>query len=238
MPDAGHQPLLVEDEGIDVLRDRRAGDRLADALIDDDDARPDADLEAVARVEIGERTVVHEEERVAEDLHAGLQAVGRRDGVVVANRLAALQQHAFADLPAEHEAGLDDVREDQHGRGLLAEQARRGVLRVETLQRLGRRRGSSSCRLAATASGACISATVAASSSTLPNTLIRVIGFILLSPDGGRDAPGKRRTAKQPRRTRAATGMNEGGTSPGRTISRPAMAAATASPRACHSGSR
>ena len=81
---AGHQPLLAEDECVDVLRERRAGDRLAHALIDDDDARPDAELEALALVEIGERAVVHEEERVAEDLDARLQPVGSRDGVVVA----------------------------------------------------------------------------------------------------------------------------------------------------------
>src|SRR5512143_763729 len=59
---AGHQALLAEDEGIDVLRERRAGDRLGESRIDHDDARSDAELEALALVEIGERAVVHEEE--------------------------------------------------------------------------------------------------------------------------------------------------------------------------------
>ena len=60
-----HQALLVEDEGVDVLRERRAGDRLALPLVHQDDARPDPDLPAVAPVEVLERLVVHQEERVA-----------------------------------------------------------------------------------------------------------------------------------------------------------------------------
>src|SRR6266567_1912754 len=125
--EAGHQPLLIEDEGIDVLGDRGAGERLADARVDDDDARADAELPAVAPVEIGERAVVHEEEGVTEDLDAGLQPVRRRDGVIIADGPAIREEHPFADLSPEHEAGLD----------LRTEQASRGVVRIEALERPG-----------------------------------------------------------------------------------------------------
>src|SRR2546425_316195 len=76
--DAGprHQAPLVEDEGVDVARERRAGDRFGDTLVDDHDAWTDADLETSARVEIVQRLVRHEEERVAERLQAGLQTFG------------------------------------------------------------------------------------------------------------------------------------------------------------------
>jgi len=47
------------------------------------------ELEAGARVEIRERAVVHEQERVAKEVDARLQAVGCRDGVVIGGWLAA-----------------------------------------------------------------------------------------------------------------------------------------------------
>src|SRR5262245_19212903 len=129
--DAGHQPLLIEDERIDVLRDRRAGERPGEARIDDHDARTDAEFEAAAPVEIGQRLVVHEEERIAEALDAGLEPVGRRHRVVVAGDLAVLLEHPVADLGSEHEAGLVDAREDENAPGLLAEEPGRGVRGVE-----------------------------------------------------------------------------------------------------------
>src|SRR5262249_19104035 len=63
--DPGHESLLIEDEGVDVARDRVAGDRFPESLVDDDDARTDAQLEPGGGVELLERRVVHEEERVA-----------------------------------------------------------------------------------------------------------------------------------------------------------------------------
>src|SRR5438046_943202 len=67
---AGHEALLVEDEGVDVARDRVAGDRPPDARVHHDEARTDADLEPAGRVELVESGVRHEEERVAELLGA------------------------------------------------------------------------------------------------------------------------------------------------------------------------
>src|SRR5262245_17817255 len=139
--DPGHETLLVEDEGVHVARDRVAGDGLPDALVDDDDARADAELETVGRVELVERGVVHEEERVAELLYARLEAVGRGDGVVVAGHLAVLAQHALTDLAPEHEAGLDDPRKDEDPRRLLPENLRARLLRVEITQGRGRLAG-------------------------------------------------------------------------------------------------
>src|SRR5437867_5422141 len=117
--DASHEALLVEDEGVDVARDRVAGDRLPDALVDDDEARTNADLEPVGRVELVERGVRHEEERVAELLHASLEAVRCGDGVVVGNHPAVLPESPFPDLAAEHEAGLDHRRKDEDHLRLL-----------------------------------------------------------------------------------------------------------------------
>src|SRR5207244_1827186 len=113
--DAGscHEPLLVEDVRVDVARERVAGDGFPLALVDDDEARSDTELESLRGIELVERGVRHEEERVSELLHARLEAVRGGDGVVVAGGLAALEEHTLADLAAEHEAGLDHGREDE-----------------------------------------------------------------------------------------------------------------------------
>src|SRR4030095_1363535 len=107
-PDAGHQPLLAEDEGVDIARERVRRHRLGDAGIDDDDARPHAELETTGRIELLQRLIVHEEERVAEGLDARLEPVRRRNRVVVADRPALLPEHALADLSSDHEAALHD----------------------------------------------------------------------------------------------------------------------------------
>src|SRR5499433_1067633 len=117
-PEPRHEPLLGEDEGVDVAPAGRGGEGLGLALVDDHDARAHADLEALALVEIGQRGVGHEEESVAEALHARLQTVGRRDRIVVARVLATLEQHPLAVLAAEEESRLDDVREDKNALGL------------------------------------------------------------------------------------------------------------------------
>src|SRR5215813_13007725 len=57
-----HQAPLIEDECIDVLRQRGTRHRLAHALVDHHDAGSDADLPAVALVEVLERAAVHEEQ--------------------------------------------------------------------------------------------------------------------------------------------------------------------------------
>src|SRR5213079_1142548 len=130
----GHETLLVEDERVDVARDRVAGDGSPDALIDDDQARTDADLETAGRVELLEGSVRHEEERVSELLHARLEAVGCGDGVVVADHPAVLPERAFPDLTAEHEAGFDHRREDEDSLRFLPENLRARLPRVELVQ--------------------------------------------------------------------------------------------------------
>jgi len=97
----------------------------------------DADLETPARVEIVQCRVGHEEERVAERLQAGLESVGRGDGIVVGDRPAPLAERAFADLPAEHESGLDHGGEDENRLRPLGEHLRNRLVRVEALQRRG-----------------------------------------------------------------------------------------------------
>ena len=96
---AGHQPLLAEDEGIDIVLGGGGGQRLGLAFVHHDDARADADLEALVGAEGADRRLVHQEHGVAELLRAGLQAEGGAAGVVVAGRLSTLEQHAVAVLP-------------------------------------------------------------------------------------------------------------------------------------------
>src|SRR5207249_11116810 len=103
-PHTSHQAPLVEDERVDVTLERRACERSSDALVHHDDARTDADFPAVTVVEILDRGVRHQEERVAEPLHAGLQAVRSRDGAVKPDRTAILAEHALAILSAYNEA--------------------------------------------------------------------------------------------------------------------------------------
>ena len=91
----------------------------------------------MGRVELVERGVRHEEERVAELLHARLEAVRRGDGVVVAGDPAVLPEHPFAHLAAEHEAGLDHRREDEDALRLLPEDLRARLPCVELAQLRG-----------------------------------------------------------------------------------------------------
>src|SRR5262245_12829900 len=73
-PDPSHQPLLAEDERVDVVLRRRRRQRLRLALVDYGHGRADTDLEAFGLVELPERAGVHEEQRVAVLLRPGLQA--------------------------------------------------------------------------------------------------------------------------------------------------------------------
>src|SRR5262245_9188489 len=70
--DAGHETLLVEDEGAYIaLRTGRRG-FLGRSLVDDHDLRPGADLPTVGLAQRVERRRRHEEEDVPEGLDSGL----------------------------------------------------------------------------------------------------------------------------------------------------------------------
>src|SRR6185436_13784263 len=109
--------------------------RFREALVDDDEARPRPELPATRLGEVRERRVAHEEQRVAERLYPRLEAVGRRERTVVPDGLAALEHRALAALRPEHEARLQDLREDEHGLGLLAQGLRGRVHRIEGFER-------------------------------------------------------------------------------------------------------
>ena len=114
-------------------------DVLRHAGIDDHDARADADLESLRGVEGLQRLLRHEEHRVAVLLRAGLESVGGAGRVVVADRLAATPEHAFAELAANAEAGLGDVGEYEHRDGLWLHCLGRRDCRDQLLQGLLRR---------------------------------------------------------------------------------------------------
>ena len=134
--DAAHQPLLVEDEGIDALLERRRREILAESLVEDHQAGAGPQLEPLALVEVAERGLIHEEERVAEGLGPGLEAVGGGQRAVVAGDLPALAQRPVAVLARDDEAALQDAREHQHRDRLVAQLLRVRHGAIERRERL------------------------------------------------------------------------------------------------------
>src|SRR5213593_4807644 len=74
-PQPGHQSALIEEDRVHVFLGRCGGEGLGGAGIEDDDARPHVQLEAPALGQILNGGVSHEEEGVAEHLHACLKSV-------------------------------------------------------------------------------------------------------------------------------------------------------------------
>src|ERR1051326_1095202 len=62
---AGHQTLLVEDEGIGIVLQRGGRQVLGDAFIDDDPGRSQADLPSLRTVDVVYRLLRHQENHVA-----------------------------------------------------------------------------------------------------------------------------------------------------------------------------
>src|SRR5262249_42318913 len=104
-----HQALLVEEHSVHVVLQRRGGQAPGFALVEADQARCRTHLEALALVQILERRIGHEEQRVPVLLHTRLEPIGRRHGVVVADGPPTFDERALSVLPAEHEPGLDDA---------------------------------------------------------------------------------------------------------------------------------
>src|ERR1700733_3981507 len=102
-----HQALLTERDGVNILAQRRARQAGGRTLVPDHDARARPDRPAIALLQVLQGAVIHEEQRVAELLSAGLQANRRRRDVVVAVRPAADLEHAITALAADDQAGLD-----------------------------------------------------------------------------------------------------------------------------------
>src|SRR5437773_1908299 len=63
-PHSSHEPLLVEDERVDIALSGRRGEGLGLALIEHDNARAHTDLEALALAQVSHRRVGHEEQHV------------------------------------------------------------------------------------------------------------------------------------------------------------------------------
>src|SRR5262245_28989199 len=111
-PEPGHEPLLAEDERVDVVLHCRGRRTLRLPLVQNDNARTDADLESARGVELLDGLGVHEEHRVAVGLRAHLESHRCARRSVIADGLAILEQRAFARLSADPEASLGDFRED------------------------------------------------------------------------------------------------------------------------------
>ena len=130
-PHAGHQPLLIEYEGIDALQLRRSCKAARHALVHDDDARTYPQLPAALAIQEAKRVVVHQEQSVAKVLDTDLQTIGRRRNAVISNSLAPLAQGPHAELTTEDEACLGDRGKDEDGLGRSGEFDRCGVACVE-----------------------------------------------------------------------------------------------------------
>src|SRR3546814_14934354 len=74
--DAVHEAHLVDEEHQDIDLGRGGRERRAGALVEHHYVRRRADLPAVAVVEVAQRLLVHEVDRVAEGLEARLQTEG------------------------------------------------------------------------------------------------------------------------------------------------------------------
>src|SRR3546814_4870817 len=84
--------------------------RRAGALVDHHYVRRRADLPAVAVVEVAQRLLVHEVDRVAEGLEARLQTEGGGRRAVVLTDGVVLEQRAFTVLAADDEADRKSTR--------------------------------------------------------------------------------------------------------------------------------
>ena len=104
---AGHQPLLIESEGVDAAMDGIGGEAAGHSFVHDDNARAGADLPAARVVYPIHRILVHQEEGVTVLLNAGLQAIGGGYGPVATAGLSAHEKDSLPSLSANDEAGFD-----------------------------------------------------------------------------------------------------------------------------------
>ncbi|MNR28586.1 hypothetical protein D3C85_1459150 [compost metagenome] len=110
--------MLVEDEGVSVVFERRAGQVLRNPFIHHDNGGAYTDFPAFGFGDVFQCLVGHQKHRIAIRLGAGLQPPRPADRVVIVLYFSALHQHAFAIAATEHESCFDDFREDQYGFGL------------------------------------------------------------------------------------------------------------------------
>src|SRR6266436_4453008 len=131
---AGHQPLLIESEGVNAAMDGIGGEAARHSFVHDDDTRARADLPAARVVYPIHRLLVHEEEGVTVFLDAGLQAIGGGYSPVAAARLAVDEKDSLASLRAKDESGFDDIRKNKNGHCFRFTFGGRRILRHELLQ--------------------------------------------------------------------------------------------------------
>lgn len=111
-----HESMLVEEHGVDASVESQVGERAGLAFVHDHEARTGGDLPAIAMTQAVEGLLVHEEERVAVMLHAGLKSVRQSSGLVEGiDASVAANQRSIAAHAADHESCLEDVGKDQDG---------------------------------------------------------------------------------------------------------------------------
>src|SRR5688572_3304430 len=91
--DAAHESALVEYIGVGAPVHAGGVHGGGLTLVHDDQVRAAAEVPTTGAVDVGESIVVHQEQRIAVILHAGLQANGKATGLVVVADAAIVADH-------------------------------------------------------------------------------------------------------------------------------------------------
>lgn len=175
----GEIRIDAEDEGIDVVPQRRGAQRLRHAFVQHDDARPDTDLPAIAAAQMLQRRVGHEEQGITELLHTRVQAVGDGGCLVVAHRLAAFAQRPSPYCPPTMSPPFVTDGKTRTAFASFPRRLAAGISRYSRVSALSTLRSIAEALDASAGSGA--PATDSNTRTTKPITATRIRSVVLLS---------------------------------------------------------
>jgi hypothetical protein len=113
--EAGHQTLLIEDEGVDAAMKGVGREAAGHSFVYDDDARAGADLPAARVVYPVHGVLVHQEKGVTVLLNTSLQAIGSGYGSVSPAGLTTHKKYSLTSLGANDESGFYYIWKDKNG---------------------------------------------------------------------------------------------------------------------------
>ncbi len=129
------RPCWPKTKTVIGLVDRRRARAGGEALGGDGDGGVGADLEAAGAIERGEGVLGHEEVGLGIGLGADLEAERGRGEIVVGDGGVVAAERALAELAAEAEAGLHDLRKDEDGDSLVGQRLGGGRLAEQGVER-------------------------------------------------------------------------------------------------------
>jgi len=137
-PNPSHEPLLAENEGVDVFVERLNRHRFGHSRVEDHEARTCSYLPPAAFIDVIEGSVVHEEQDVAVRLHPRLESIRNGRSMVIAHRSAVADKRAVTSLGTKDKTRFDDGRENKGCGSLIGNLRRLRVLGIEPMQSLTR----------------------------------------------------------------------------------------------------